>query len=64
MGRVRIILCQQIVQTVLRIGWKVFGKLDADGAKTRRTDGHQQCLNGLATFAQVIETCLDQFCPR
>jgi hypothetical protein len=59
MSRVRVILREQIIQTVLWIGGKLRRQFKSNTPETRRTDGHQKRSHSLPIFAQILETGLD-----
>lgn len=59
MRGIRVIFCQQFVETMLRIFRQRIRQLDSETAETRCPNRNQQRCDSLALFVQVSQACLD-----
>jgi hypothetical protein len=64
MRGIRIILRQQIVETMFGIVWKVLWELEAEVSKPRRPNRYQQRCDGLLSLTQICDSCFDQIGSR
>lgn len=61
---IRIILCQQVIETMLRIIRQLDGEIETNAAQAWCADRDQQRGDGFPSLPQVVQACFDQICAR